>query len=33
MIEYEDQNPRIQKLWLGEIKQNNITPLLKLPVS
>jgi hypothetical protein len=28
-IEYEDQDPRIHRLWLEEMKKNNVTPRME----
>ena len=28
-IEYEDQDPRIHKIWLEELKKNGVTPRME----
>lgn len=28
-IEYEDQDPRIHKMWLDELKKNGVTPRME----
>ena len=32
-IEYEDQDPRIHRMWLEEMQKNGITPRFELPVA